>query len=466
MRTIHKIGVGILVGLFFAGGYTASLRVNNRNQAIAANKEASMQLSQGTRVATNNLDAVADVDIKPVQTLYDVVNNLRQHYVEQISSKDEGKMTYDAIHAMLESLGDPNTRFLEPAQRKIVEDAKQGRFHGIGAILAIDQIKKPNKQKPNEPLTEEHLMVVSVLPGSPAVKANLQPGVEITAIDGKAVLPFDPYARATKLLSKDRIKKMPRTELRKLIESEQKRIDNGIGIIEAENMLMSEDKNPIELSIVGKSSTKETKIQIQPGEFTIDPVVSSIIENDSLGYIKVSYFDSDTVEKFGKAIDSLKSSNVKGLALDLRGASGADMECAEQIAKWFAPGKPLAILVKSRNRRSIVRASDLPGSETWKKPVVLLVDKTTSRAPEILAAGLKESGATQLVGQKTYGDFINTTIIDQIDGSAIVMTTGKYLTSKHLDYNKKGLPADVVVTSGDQQLKEAVKLLSAAGEKS
>ena len=114
------------------------------------------------------------------------------------------------------------------------------------------------------------------------------------------------------------------------------------------------------------------------------------------------------------------------------------------------------------------RGGKIPAQEpdAWRKPVVLLVDHSTVRAPEIFAASLKENGVAKLVGEQTYGDFVDNTMIDLSDGSAIVMKTGKYVTGKGLDYNGKGLPVDVQATSADGQLRAAVKLLSGVGGRS
>ena len=67
----------------------------------------------------------------------------------------------------------------------------------------------------------------------------------------------------------------------------------------------------------------------------------------------------------------------------------------------------------------------------------------------MLAAGLKENGAAKLVGERTYGDFGDSTLIDLADGSAVVMSTGKYVTPKGVDYNGKGVPVDVQASSNE-----------------
>lgn len=461
MRTIHKIGIGILVGLFFASGYATRIYSADHSRVMTLKSDDD---TVGVRVASSRLSDVANVDIGPVDTLYTVLRYLREHYVEQLTVADEGKMTYDAVRAMLASLGDPNTRFIEPKQRKLLDDAEHGKFHGIGAVLAIKQTLKPNKEKPKEPLTEEHLIVVSLLPGSPAAKAGLKSGDEIISIDGKDVLPFNPYQRLSEQLTPNKTKNMQPTQLKKIIDAEQQRIDNGIGVIEAEQQLISPAEKPIELTIAAKAPAKPAKVTVTPEDLTVQSVDQLQMESNDYGRIKVNYFGADTAAKFADTMKELEAKSAKGLIIDLRGASGGNIKSAENVAGWFAPDKPVAMLVRSRGRKYTLKAAASQDMKTWNKPLVVLVDHSTSRIPEVLAAGLKESASAKIVGEKTYGDFIDTTVMDLADGSAVVMATGKYITAKGVDYNGKGLPVDAQTASGIRQTREPVRQIAAGGK--
>ena len=465
MKGISRIAVVVLVAAFFATGYVAREGVDARQDTTATLKNRPvLSLPIGTRVASADLGGVGNVDLRPLETLLSVVDNLRTHYVEQITAKDEGNMTHHALKAMLRSLDDPNTRFLEPAQRRIVADAMEGKFHGIGASLGIKRVKDGK-------FAEEHLIVIAPLPGSPAELAGLKSGDDILAVDGKTVLPFDSYRRLNERVEELRRQKADKERFeaeRERFEAEKKRVENGIGVVDAEQLLTSQDKKVLELTILSKGAAKEVKIKVQPREFTLDPVTSAVTSGD-YGYLRINCFCARTPDDFAEAMRHLQSKQLKGLVLDLRNVTGGQIESALEVAKWFAPGKTMATLVRSRNRKSPVKIPAFAKEDTWNKPVVVLVNRGTARTPEVLASALKENGVARLVGEKTYGDFIETTLIDQRDGSAVMMTTGKYLTSKGGDYLKVGLPVDVPVAhagSGDPQLNEAVKLLSSAGSRS
>jgi carboxyl-terminal processing protease len=362
---------------------------------------------------------------------------------------------------MLASLNDPETRFIEPDHRKLLGEAREGKFYGIGAVTAIRQTIRPNtdKDKTKDTVSEEHLIVATVLPGGPADRAGLKPGDEIVAINGKDVLPFDPYQHFSDTIKQENVRNMERPQLLKMIDTEQKRIDDGIAIIDAEKMLMSDDKKPVELSLAAQPPLKSKTITIQPSEITVKPLDDAIVMAGNIGYIRVRFFGDKTASEFSAAMKKLQNEKLAGLIVDLRGSTGWDILAADNIASWFAPRKVMAFRIRSRGRKDVIR---IPTAESapWTRPVVLLVDGSTTKAPEILAAALKDNGIAKLVGEKTFGNFVDSTMIDLADGSAIVMSTGKYVTGKGNDYNLKGVPVDVPVNASDAQMKEAIKLLS------
>lgn len=459
MRTIHRIGIGVVVGLFFACGFTARNECARRQAALVVAKD-NKAISERTRIASTRLaDVPGDVDIRPLETLYTVLNRLREHYVEQLTIEDEGKMTHEAMRAMLAWFHDPNTRFIEQPERRVILDAEQGKFHGIGAVLAIKQTWRPSKDKPNERVSEEHLVVVTLLPGSPAARAGLKPGDEIVAIDGKDVLPFDPYQRVSDLVGTQQFRGGTDSQKRKILDAEQKRIDEGISIVDAEALLTGEQKKAVTLTIAAKPPAKPTRLTILPQDVVVDVVGDPRLEAGSIGYIDINYFGSATADEFTQALRELQTKSAKALIIDLRGATGGDMEAVLKIAQWFMPGRNFAVLIKSRGRKTPIQVPSANG-DVWRKPVVLLVDRGTARAPEVLAAGLREAGAAKLVGEKTYGNFTDSTLIDLADGSGIVMATGKYVTAKGYDYNGKGLPVDVQAATPDEQMKAAIKLVT------
>ncbi|MCX6343882.1 MAG: S41 family peptidase [Armatimonadetes bacterium] len=459
MQTIHKLGIGILIGVSFATGFT--LRHNaiemDRGQ-IAASSRQNATLASGNRIAALGLEGAGN-DFRPIQTLYVILMSLREHYVEQLTTKNEREMTYDALKVMLASLNDTDTRFVEPDEMRAIADAREGKFHGIGAVLRIKRITA-NK------MTDEHLVIASPIANGPAAAAKLQPGDIVNSIDGKMVLPFDPFQKANKIIKDSRILKTPRSQLRKTLDSEQKRIEGGISIVEAQKMLTTGDGKTVELSISRQGSKAEIKVKIEGREFTIEPIESKLIENSKYGYVKINYFGKNTAEQFAKAIADLKAGNANGLVLDLRNVSGGDTQAALDVAKYLVPGKALGVMLQSRNRKSSLMIASAPKKDEWTGPIVVLTNAGTARTPEVLASALKNNVRAKLVGVNTNGDSVSTTLYTQKDGSAIVIRTGKFITNKNEDFTGKGIPVDLRIvggTSNDTQLEGAAKLLASMG---
>ena len=170
MKTSYRIVYGVLICLMFASGYLArnSVAKCEEDRQRLNKREVLSTKTRGTQVASSTLAATGSVDLRPSETLWQVVVSVREQYVEQITAKDEGKMTYDAVRAMLASLKDPNTRFFKPEQWRALSDAQEGKFHGIGAWFGVRLIKTGG-------FTDEHLIVIAPVPGGPADKAGLKP---------------------------------------------------------------------------------------------------------------------------------------------------------------------------------------------------------------------------------------------------------------------------------------------------
>jgi len=385
-----------------------------------------------------------------METFVSVLQLLKQHFVEPIGDSQRKDLAYGAVKNMLDSLKDPYTRFLEPQQKDIAEDARQGKFHGIDAVFGVRKVK-------NEDGTFEELVVVSPLPGGPAEKAGIKSGDVITELDGKSVLPYDPYQKANRLMKLAKNGELQRDKLGKMLEAERKRIENGISFQRAADELSKPFKGEVELGL--RRGEKSIKVKVAAADIQVSPVDYWV--KDDIGYVKINLFSASVRDQFALALADIEKKNALGLILDLRENPGGSVEMAIQVARFLAPGKDFAILAMSRGRRETIKIPAGRAEEavsSWTRPVVVLIDEGTASAAELLAGALHDTRGAKLIGTRTYGHALRVTMIPQRDGSAVEMTTGKYLTPNGTDFQTKGLKADIVVEGAEAQLAKARKL--------
>ena len=285
----------------------------------------------------------------------------------------------------------------------------------------------------------------------------MRAGDDVVAVNGKTVLSFDPYQRLGEYIKEARNKKADREMLQKEIRGRAKANRKRHPDIGRRKPSGERRKEGYRADHRAGRRPRDIKVKVEPKAFTVIPVASSVIDG-GYGYIKINCFSESAGGQFGDALKELESKNVKGLVVDMSNTAGGELDSVRQVAKWLAPGRILGTVVESRGRKQIVRIPEAPAGQVWRGPLVVLVNKGTARVSEVLAAALKDNSLAKLVGQKTYGDFAYSTLVDQADGSAVIITTGAFLSSKGVNYSGKGVPVDANAAAGDP-IKEAVKIL-------
>ncbi|MDO8588291.1 MAG: S41 family peptidase [Armatimonadota bacterium] len=484
------IAIIILAACSFTFGFAARERAIINGHALETRSQLSAFSPAGNRV---DVGSRSDQDIRPMQTMIDALRQVRHYFVERIEDSQEKDLTYSSLAKMMESLGDPQSRFLSPEQRELADDALRGKFHGIGAVLGMKTEKNPVPHAvlptPDNPLTspgtlpltapqpvhtmEGKLIVIAALPGSPAEKAGLQPGDSIIEKDGKWVISYNPIDSAMSMYKGVKNRQIDPAELQKALEAAKKKLENGITIQKAADELTKTDTGTFNLVVVRKGEPKNIKVTLTPGVTEVASVEHKMLVAGT-GYIHVNYFGRGTGDAFGEALADLAANKATRLVLDLRNSPGGSTDAALRVAGWLEPRKPYGLLAKAHDAREALTTPDSKkaaadkiegaSADALRKPIVVLVNGGTSSAGEMLAASLRDNGIGVLVGSKTYGDLLQHTMFVLRDGSAVTFTTGKYLTPKGLDYNGKGLKVDVAVAAsrdGDAQLEKALAVLKA-----
>jgi carboxyl-terminal processing protease len=318
-------------------------------------------------------------------------------YDGQIRSTQDA---YKAIRAMLESLNDPYTRFLDPRAFQDENDAIDARIVGIGINL---QQSKDN----------QHLIVTRTIDNSPAASAGVQAGDEIVAIDGQPAVGLSPEQAA------ERIRGKAGTAVR--------------------------------LSL--QRGTQVKTVSITRAEIAIHAVSYKVIP-PNIGYIQLSTFISnDASREFRSALAKLSTTD--GLIIDLRDNPGGLLSNSLEIADMLLEGGPIVSTIGRHGRHTDMAS----GEPVTHQPMVVLVDEDSASASEILAAALKDNRRAVVVGTRTYGKGLVQEINRLPGGAAIHITVSRYLTPSGVDINKVGVAPDIHVAKKDEQDKIAVEYL-------
>lgn len=422
-----------------------------------------MSANQHPLLAAQDMPAQDNTDeASPASTFQDVYTLLHRNYVEGVSS--DSKLSHGAAAAMLSSLQDPASRFLEPGEFAEAKREMQGQFAGIGAATDI-RLTQTVKTADDITRDKEHptnlvysLVLVSVLPGSPADKAGLKNGDVVTDINGQWVASYDLVAAQAKQLKAAQDKNDP-VALNKIVDALQKKLDNGLTLAQAQTKLRDPSATkPLTLAVTRAGALAPLSVTVTPQSNIAAPHVSGRMLASGDGYIRVGLLDNNTGSEFGQTLSGLGTS-VKGLVLDLRGTSGGTPEEAALIASKVSTLTSLGLRLGRGLQTTPIAVRP---ARAISGPLVVLVDGGTEGPAELLASALKASGA-KLVGTITFGDDKDVRTVALPDGSGFTMTVGQMLTAGGGHFGGVGIAPDVAVPSvgaGDPALDRAVSMLS------
>lgn len=297
-------------------------------------------------------------------------------------------LTYSAIAGMLSSVKDKYTTFLTPKEyADLNENLDGGNFSGVGISIAVDEKTKL-------------LGVNEVIPGGPAEKAGLQGGDTILTVDGKS----------TKGLTTDQDAKMLRGEKGTQVKLVIERASKDLPVI---------------------AVTRDTIRQ--------PSVYSKLLEN-GIGYTRLTVFGSNTASELTTALTKLQAQGAKAYVLDLRDNGGGYLNAAIEVSSKFIPSGPI-VSVESKGGSST--QYDAENTAIPAKPLAVLVNKYTASASEITSGAIQDNGVGELIGEKTYGKGVVQTIHPLPDGSAVKITSARYLTPHGRDINLIGITPDI-----------------------
>jgi carboxyl-terminal processing protease len=171
------------------------------------------------------------------------------------------------------------------------------------------------------------------------------------------------------------------------------------------------------------------------------PSVYAKLLDNGIGYARLTVFGSNTAQELSAALDKLQAEGAKAYVLDLRDNGGGYLNAAIDVSSKFIPSGPI-VSVESRGGSDT--QYDAENTAIPPKPLAVLVNRYTASASEITSGAIQDNGVGELIGEKTYGKGVVQTIHPLPDGSAVKITSARYLTPKGRDINLIGIEPDIV----------------------
>lgn len=349
---------------------------------------------------------------KGIQEIQKVYNTLLNNYYGEI---DEEKLQESAINGMMSLLGDKYSNYLDTETAQEFNEELDGSFIGLGIEVTNDEDGTP--------------LIISILENTPAEKSGLKAGDKILKVNDEDV-------------SKTNI-----TDLVKKIKGTTKKID-----------------------LVIKRDDKEQTITITTGKVEIQSVTKQIFEkeNKKIGYIGISIFALNTDEQFKKALTQLEQEGIDSLIIDVRNNSGGHLDTVVNIASNFINKDNPICQIKSKDKTTIIKSTE---KTDRKYNVVVLVNKITASASELLAGALNEMYNSEIIGETTYGKGTVQKTMNLSNGSMIKYTAETWLTAKGNSIDAVGITPTIEVTLSeeyynnpstetDNQLQKALEVLT------
>jgi len=163
---------------------------------------------------------------------------------------------------------------------------------------------------------------------------------------------------------------------------------------------------------------------------------------NKIGYVALTVFGRDTGDELNAALGRLQQEGMRALVLDLRDNGGGYLDAAVAVSSKFIPSGPI---VSVESRASNITTLDADATAIDPVPLVVLVNGYTASASEITSGAIQDSSTGTIMGTKTFGKGVVQTIYPLPDGSAVKVTTARYLTPRNRDINHLGITPDVIV---------------------
>ena len=347
------------------------------------------------------------------QSLSDEVTELVEDYYWR--STDTDQLERSSVEGIVDQLRrryrDRFTHYFDPKQLETFNEAIEGTFSGVGMTVGD--------------LVEGGLVVGRVFGDSPAERGGIETGDLIVSVDGESIA--------------------------------------GDGVDSVVMRIKGPEGTPVVLGVKASGEGSKRSVRLVREEIQVPVSEGRILERngEKIGYVSLAGFSEGAGTALEGSLRKVTRRGAEGIVLDLRGNGGGLLPEAISTSSLFAPkGRPV---VETRSRVEGNRIYRTEGGELDLPPLVVLMDRGTASAAEILAAVVRKYGNAPLVGTRSFGKGLFQQLIELEGGGALDLSIGEFLTAEGESLAGKGLRPDVAVSEGsgasDAQLERAIRIL-------
>ncbi|MBR4705778.1 MAG: S41 family peptidase [Paludibacteraceae bacterium] len=322
----------------------------------------------------------------------DVMRQVDVNYVDTLNYET---LTETAINSMLRKI-DPYTVYYPKKKDDDLRMMTTGKYGGIGSIIQQRPLAKGKGERSKAKSSKDSLATYAVNPyeGKPAQRAGILAGDRILSVDGKSTM--------------------------------------GLTVSEVSNNLRGEPGTTVVLEIEREGVEKPFKVSIVREDIHLEPVsYYTVLTADTLpepvAYIAFSEFTEGSAQAFANALDEMYyTRGARKLVIDLRGNGGGIVDEALQIVNLFVDRDQMIVETRGKTARSnnVYRTRSNPRYKDL--PIVVLVDKNSASASEIVSGALQDLKRAKLIGQRTFGKGLVQNVRPIAYGGHIKVTTSKY----------------------------------------
>lgn len=291
-------------------------------------------------------------------------------YVEPVNAD---KLAEEGVQGMLNSL-DPHSSYIPPKEVQDTRDRYEGSFGGVGIRFEPGDTAR----------------VISPITGGPSAKSGVMAGDRIIEIEDSSAI--------------------------------------GLSGDEIQNRLKGKIGTKVNITVYRPLANKRLTFTIKRDEIPLFSVPTSYMVDNKTGYIEISRFAMSTHKEFMNKVDQLRENGMRRLVLDLRNNPGGVMQSAVKIADEFLADDMTIVRTKGRDSKMNTQYQGHSGGTLENQPVIVLMNRRSASASEILAGALQDHDRALLVGRRSFGKALVQKQFELTDGSLLQMTVGRYYT--------------------------------------